>query len=102
MSRADYEALVRAAERTWDTAAIWEAEAENDYLPADSVRRLVAGESPVRVYREVRGLTQQALAERVGVGKSFLSQVEKRGKSPSVAVLRRLADALDVTLDDLA
>ncbi len=46
------------------------------FLPADQVRRILDGASPLRVYREHRGLTLQALADRIGVGKSYLSQIE--------------------------
>lgn len=70
-------------------------------MPAALVRRLVGGESPIRIYREHRELTQRGLAARAGFGGSFLSQIERGAKSPSVAVLRRLADALDVAMDDL-
>lgn len=101
LSRSEYEALIRAAENALDIAAVRAAEKEDDYLPAALVRRLVGGESPIRIYREHRGLTQRSLAARADVGSSFLSQVERGAKSPSVAVLRRLADALDVAMDDL-
>ncbi len=38
------------------------------FLPADQVRRIFDGASPLRVYREHRGLTLQALADWIGVG----------------------------------
>jgi len=46
-------------------------------------------------------LTQEELAEKVGVTQAFISLVEKGFKTPSVEVTKRLADALDTTIDDL-
>ena len=71
------------------------------FLPADRVRRILDGASPLRVYREHRGLTLQALADRIGVGKSYLSQIETGRKNGSLKVMRDCAAALDVDLDDL-
>ena len=50
-------------------------------VPAEVVERLVGGESPVKVWREHRGLTQEDLGEQVGLSGSYLSQIEsgKRG-----------------------
>jgi len=71
------------------------------FLPAGQVRRILDGASPLRVYREHRGLTLQALADRIGVGKSYLSQIETGRKNGSLKVMGACAAALDVDLDDL-
>ena len=60
---AEYDRLREAAAMLADVAAFDRAMAERDNgLPHDFMRRLVAGESPLRVWRECRGLTQTALA----------------------------------------
>jgi DNA-binding XRE family transcriptional regulator len=100
LSRAAHDALVRRAEDAIDRAALTRA-GTGIYLPAELVDRLIAGESPIRVFRELRGLTLDELATRTGVGRAFLSLLEQRRRAPSVATLRRLADALAVELDDL-
>lgn len=48
-----------------DLAAYREAESEDDgfRIPHDLLSRELAGEAPVRLWREHRGLTQEALAE---------------------------------------
>jgi len=102
LPRRDYEALVRRAELAEDIAAIRGMVSEADLLPAPLVRRLVKGESPVKVFRQHRGIAQTALAKAAGVGKSHLSQIEAGRKSPSLAVLKALAAALAVDIDDLA
>jgi transcriptional regulator with XRE-family HTH domain len=55
----------------------------------------------VRELREARGLSLKALAERAGVSESFVSQVERGVANPSVASLRRLAQALDASVGSL-
>lgn len=51
--------------------------------------------------RKDRGLTQQALAERVGIHVSQLRRYEGGGAQPTLDVLRRLAVALSVSADQL-
>jgi transcriptional regulator with XRE-family HTH domain len=50
--------------------------------------------SKLRSRRGAAGLTLQEVAEATGVSRSFLSQVERGLVSPSIASLRRIADAL--------
>ncbi|HID53411.1 MAG TPA: XRE family transcriptional regulator, partial [Anaerolineae bacterium] len=58
-------------------------------------------ERPLRLWREYRGLTLQALADRVGISKSYLSQIESGDRNGSIEVMKRIAAALDVSLDEL-
>ena len=51
--------------------------------------------------REHLGWTQKALAERAELSVTFLSEVENDRRVPGTDALRRLADALDTTLDYL-
>lgn len=105
--REEYDRLRAAAEdladlQSYDRAkAALEAGAE-ELIPADYVSRLLNGESPLRVYRDLRGLTQATLAEKAGVNRVTVAEIETGRKQGSVASLRALAHALDVTLDDLA
>jgi transcriptional regulator with XRE-family HTH domain len=48
----------------------------------------------IRILREEKGLPLRAVAEGAAVSESFLSQVERGVASPSVASLRRIAEAL--------
>ena len=69
LRRADFEALLREAEDAADAAQMREAEArvaagEDEYVPIELTRRLIAGEVPVRVWREHRDLSARALAAR--------------------------------------
>jgi len=55
----------------------------------------------LRELRLFRRCTLRTIADRAGVSESFLSQVERGRSSASIASLRRIADALGVTMADL-
>lgn len=101
ISREEYQRLVALAEDAVDIAAA-EAALKTEMIPAAFADRILDGESPLRVYRDLRGLTQAALAGRSGVNRVQIADIESGRKSGSIATLRKLADALGVTLDDLA
>ncbi|WP_079480881.1 helix-turn-helix transcriptional regulator [Halobacillus salinus] len=46
-------------------------------------------------------LTQEQLAERVGLSRGYLSNVEKGNHNPSLETAKKLAKALNKTLDEL-
>jgi len=75
---------------------------QEELVPAEIADRILDGESPLRVWREHRRMTQQTLAHAAGVGKSYVSQIESGRKTGTVETLSRLAQALEVDLDDLA
>lgn len=70
-------------------------------LPLEAVKRIMAGESPITLWREERGLTQRALAKAAGISPSMLNEVEKGKRAPSLPTARALAEVLGVGLDDL-
>ena len=102
---AEYERLVDIAEDKADALAAAEAEKRRldgeEYLPAEMADRIMAGESPLRVWRQHRGMTQQTLAKAAGIGTSFMSQIENGVRKGSPMVWRRLAEALNVSADDI-
>jgi transcriptional regulator with XRE-family HTH domain len=55
----------------------------------------------LRTLRRFRRYTLQSVAERSGLSESFLSQVERGRSNASIASLKRIADALGVTMADL-
>lgn len=64
--------------------------------------QLLAGLSRrVRAARARRGMTRRSLAEDAEVSERYLAQLESGTANPSVAVLRRIADAMAVPLVDL-
>lgn len=55
----------------------------------------------LKKYRKAKNLTQQELAEQIGVSDKTVSRWESEGGYPDVTVLVPLARALGVTVDDL-
>ncbi len=107
ITREEYQRLVAAAEELADIAAYDRATAaltsgDEELVPSEYADRLIAGESPVRVYRDLRGMTQVSLSEASGVNRVQIANIESGAKRGSIDTLRKLAYALRVTLDDLA
>ncbi|TQE99556.1 MAG: helix-turn-helix transcriptional regulator [Spiribacter salinus] len=105
--REEYNRLQAAAEdladlQSYDRAKAALAAGEEELVPSGFVNRLLNGENTLRVYRDLRGLTQAALAEKAGVSRVTVAEIETGRKKGSVATLRALANALSVALDDLA
>ena len=102
---ADYERLLDIAEDKIDGIAAAEAERRRDegeeYLPAEMVDRILAGDSALRVWRKHRGLSQIQLGKLVGAGPSFVSEIENGNRRGSPKLWRALAKALNVSADDI-
>ena len=106
MPRAEFERLVALLEDAEDVAAFDAAQrrlasGDDELVPAPVLDRMLAGESPVRVWRAHRGLAGKDLAARAGISAPYLAQIEAGRREPSLAVLKALAAALSVGLDDL-
>jgi transcriptional regulator with XRE-family HTH domain len=56
----------------------------------------------VRQLREKQGLTQEALAHEAGVTTGTLSMIERGHSNPAWGTARRIAEALDISLAELA
>lgn len=102
----DYKALVEKAEMLEDirdAARIQLAitEGGEELIPAEVVDRLLSGEHPLTVWREYRRLSMSSLAAMCGVSHAAISQIESGKKEPSVRLLKKLAAALQVDMDDL-
>jgi transcriptional regulator with XRE-family HTH domain len=59
---------------------------------------LAAVGARIRVLRQKRQMTLQQLSGRVGVSIGMLSQIETGRSSPTIRILQRIADALEVRL----
>jgi DNA-binding XRE family transcriptional regulator len=55
----------------------------------------------VKVRREELGLTQEDLAAKAGIHRTYLSDVERGSRNLSLINIERLALALDLSLSDL-
>ena len=55
----------------------------------------------LKFYRTMRHMTQEELAEKVGVSVSFCANIERGKKGVSMFALRDFADALEITVNQL-
>src|SRR5262245_42750545 len=97
MRPTDLEALLEDAA----ASAAFYATRDQESVSAEMVDRLLAGDNPVKVWREYRGLSQRALAARTKLNFAYLSQIETGVRKGSTGTLKKLAEALGVDLDDL-
>lgn len=87
--------------RAFDRAKAALAAGQDELVPAEVVDRLLAGESPLRVWRQYRSLTQVALAGISGVNRVQIADIEARRKTGSIETVKKLANGLSLSLDDL-
>lgn len=68
------------------------------------VRRLtiieIIGEN-IRCFRQQKGLSQEQLALHSGMNTSYIGQIERGEKNPTVRTLEKIAIALDTTIIEL-
>ena len=104
LSREQYKALLARIEDLEDLRDLEAARAapDREELPVELVKRLLAGkESKVKLWREHRGLTARALADKAGMAPTYLSEIETGKKPGSVDAMAKIARALGVLVDDL-
>lgn len=51
--------------------------------------------------REEKGMTQERLAEQVGISWNYLGAIEREVKTPKLETLVRIINALEVSADDV-
>jgi len=103
---ADYERLCARADEATDLAAYDEAKrklasGEDELLSAAFAERILKGESPLRVWREYRGVSARDLAAAAEISAAYLSQIESGQREGTVSTMKALAEALKLSLDDV-
>jgi ribosome-binding protein aMBF1 (putative translation factor) len=113
--RAEYEAMLAAlggaadpqteADEDAEDIAIFDARmaalsaGADQALPAEISALLLKGNSLVKAARLWRGLGQSVLAEKVGIGQGYLSDIEHGRRQGAPELRARLAKALRVPKD---
>ncbi|HMI11962.1 MAG TPA: helix-turn-helix transcriptional regulator [Bradyrhizobium sp.] len=107
LSRKEYDQLVAAAnEDAADTEILRRSIArvqsgEEKTFSSAEVDEFLAAKTPLAFFRKKRGLSQDILAKRAGITQGYLSEIEIGRKSGDVQTLRKIADLLKISLDDL-
>ena len=104
--RTEYDRLCALEEDLHDIEAAHAIEARinagiEELVPAQIADRLIDGEPPLRVWREHRRLSQSELARAADTSRVQIVEIEARRRTGSVKTLRKLADALRITVDDI-
>lgn len=101
----DYERLIAIAEEQDDIAAADAADKRRaegeEYIPFSLIDSIIKGENALRAWRNHRGMTLETLAEQTGSRKSALSDLENGKAQGKPALWRKLADALNVSVDEI-
>ena len=99
----EYEALLDQSDLAAADKVKSDIEAGRDELvPSQVVKRILEGEQPVRVWRNHRGLSARELAAATGLSAPYISEIESGKKEGSLSAIRKIAEALNIQLDDLA
>jgi ribosome-binding protein aMBF1 (putative translation factor) len=103
LSRKEYDRLLVAAnEDLTDTALARKAIArKEETLTEAEMDELLAATTPLKFWRKKRGLTQTEFAKAARIAQGFLSEIESGMKTGDVAVLQRIATALEISLLEL-
>lgn len=99
----EYNKLINAFEDFQDIQKIRDyLDSPSETFPMEVVLALLEGKSPIKVYREYRGMSQVSLAQKVNVSKQYISQLENRGRAGTTKVLKAIAKTLKIDLSDIA
>jgi DNA-binding XRE family transcriptional regulator len=107
LSREEYDTLVQQKEDFTDAAMLRAPVARREggleeLLTGGEVNDLLAAASPLAFWRRKRGLSEAVLADTSGLSREALARIEAGESTADLDILKRLAAALRVTVDDLA
>ena len=111
LTRAEFDDIMSRlteAEEDADDIAVYDAcKAEmarnaNASLPAEVSAMILKGDRLLRALRKWRGMTQNALASKTGLGPGYLSDLESGRRIGSTELHARLAAALEIDQQWLA
>ena len=75
---------------------------QEHWVPNQVVERVIMGKlTPIRAWREQLGLTQAEVVARMEISQAAFAQLEAAGTKPRKSTLRRVAQALDIQLEQL-
>lgn len=99
--RIQSDALMFSDIHAFDMAKQNLANGSDEVIPFSIIQRRLAGESPLKIWREYRHLTQETLAQKAEASRSLIAAIEAGHKQGGVASLLRLAQVLHVSVEQL-
>ena len=77
------------------------AQGEGEYYPSEVVNAILNGENKIKVFREYRGITQEALAEKINKSVAMVRKLENGSSDGSISTIKAISDALKVDVEVL-
>lgn len=101
----EYQRLIEESEMLQDIQDYDEAKAAiaggEALVPSEVTYAILDGQNPIKVWRDYRGLTQHQVADKAGISKPYLSQLESGQRKGTTEVLIAVAKVLGVDLADV-
>jgi len=98
----EYQKLIASLEDYNDIQEVKEHIAsKEETFPINLVQAPAQGDNPIKVYRKHRRISQESLATKVNVSKQYISQLENGDRDGTTRILKAIARALKVDLEDI-
>lgn len=91
-----YKSVVSSPEDTKEWEQAWK-EQHTEWQELVKSKKM----SKIKYYRLVHGLDQNQLADKLNIKQPNMARLEKVGHTPRVETLKKIADVLSVTVEDL-
>jgi DNA-binding XRE family transcriptional regulator len=98
LPRSEYQDLIDALDHA---VAMRDVAAGAPVLTEAELDAFLAAASPLAFWRKPAGMTQTALARKAGITQAFLAQIKAGSRDGTVAILKRISEALGVRIEDL-
>ena len=97
----EYERLRAGMDEDARLIALAAPHRDEESFPAEVAKRLIAGETALKVFREWRGLSQAELGAKAKVPAQYISQIERGVRNLGKVTARKLAGVLKVSAEAL-
>jgi DNA-binding XRE family transcriptional regulator len=100
LTREEYQDLVDARDHAVAMRDV--ASGHMETLDAAEMEACLAATTPLAFWRRKRGMTQTALASRLGIAQPYLAQIETGKRTGDIRLYVALARILNLRIEDLA
>ncbi len=70
-------------------------------IPGEVTFAVIEGTHPIRAWREYQEIKVIELAQKIGISRAYLSQIESGKRNPTIKTLKKIAKALEVEVEVL-
>ncbi|MDX1949396.1 MAG: helix-turn-helix transcriptional regulator [Rickettsiales bacterium] len=101
-----YQELTQGAEMLADIIAYDKAKSkffeDEETFPLSLLeRKFINKENPILIYREHRNISQSQLAKKASVSQQYIQQLESGKRKGTTQILKKIAKALNVDIENL-